>query len=337
MTATDHRAGIGCAHTDAHVLLLGLAGRVPDEALAEMRLCLADGEMADLASLLAERAEDLTLTEAEAGRVRALIGDGASALRIGGPSPSPYRFGDRHGAPPAPGDDVPADAMDAVAAEAGTRVGGLVALWRVFRHTSAGPPRRVYLGEAEPGADAVELTAETQYALARASEDVPRVEVFTEGTPLGPYHEAALAGASLVWPAPVAPIRLARAFDGADPDDGPFFAADHPRLGGPDGERVLAYLRSAELVVNTPGAMNDVLDVGRVAAVPVGFRSDGEWVWSDAVAYYLKRHGLAPEPDLLAHVLARTSPPGPLSRLTRHRALATLFTPAEGGPVWQAG
>ncbi|MFB9840310.1 hypothetical protein, partial [Actinoallomurus acaciae] len=95
MTATDHRAGIGCAPTDAHILLLGLAGRVPDEALAEMRLCLADGEMADLASLLAERAADLTLTEAEAGRVRALIGDGASALRVGGTAPPPYRFGDR--------------------------------------------------------------------------------------------------------------------------------------------------------------------------------------------------------------------------------------------------
>jgi hypothetical protein len=335
VTATDHRAGAGYAHTDTHVLLLGLAGRVPDEALAEMRLRLADGEMAELASLLAVRVAGLTLTETEAEVVRALTGEATPG--VGAPSTLPYRFGDRHGVPPVPGRDVPADAMDEVVVEAGTRVGGLVALWRVFRHASAGPPERVYLGEAEPGADAVELTAETQYALTRASDDVPRVEVFTEGTPLGPYHEAALDGASLVWPAPVVPIRLARAFDGADPGDGPFFAAGHARLEGPDGERVLAYLRSAELVVNTPGAMNDVLDVSRVAAVPVGFRSDGEWVWSDAVAYYLKRHGLAPEPDLLAHILTRTSPPGRLSRLTRHRALATLFAPAEGGPVWQAG
>jgi hypothetical protein len=312
--------------------------------LAEMRLCLADGEMADLASLLAGAVADLTLTEAEAGPVRALIEEYAAApaaaapvLRVGGPPSPPYRCADRRGTPPGPGGDVPADAMDTVAIEAGTRVGGLAALWRVFRHAGAGPPRRVYLGEAEPGADVAELTAETQYALTRASGDVPRVEMFVDGTPLGPYHEAALAGASLVWPAPVAPIRLARAFDGADPDDGPFFAADHPRLEGPDGERVLAYLRSAELVFDTPGSMDDVLDAGRVAAVPIGFRSDGEWVWPDSLAYYLKRHGLAPEPDLLQHVLARTSPPGRLSRLTRHRALATLFAPAEGGPVWQAG
>jgi hypothetical protein len=89
--------------------------------------------------------------------------------------------------------------------------------------------------------------------------------------------------------------------------------------------------------LNLPGALDDVLDDDRMAAVPIGFRSDGRWVWPDTVSYYLKRHGIAPEPDLLAHALAASSPPRPLSRLTRHQVLTTLFAPTGGEPVWQAG
>jgi hypothetical protein len=96
-------------------------------------------------------------------------------------------------------------------------------------------------------------------------------------------------------------------------------------------------LRSGEPVLDTPGALDDVLDPGRLGVVPVGFRSDGRWIWPDAVTYYLERHGLAPEPELVAHVLARSGPPDPLSRLTRHRVLTTLFAPTGGEPVWQAG
>jgi hypothetical protein len=333
-TETEHRVG------DTYALLLGLAGRVADETLAELRLCLADGDLDDLANLLAEQAGTVTLTEAEAGLVRALItaydAEHAPDPRVGETPPPPYRFGDRDGGSPPPGHESEPDATDAVAVAAGQRVGGLLALWRVFRHSGDEPPRRVYLAEAERGADLAELTAEIQYALTGASEDTPRVEAFAEGMPLGAYHDIALAGASLVHAAETAPVRLARAFDGATAD-GPYFDDDHPRLRDADGERVLAYLRSAELVHNTPGAMDDVLDTGGVAAVPVGFRSDGEWVWPDTVAYYLKRHGLAPEPELLAHVLARAAAPGPLGRLTRHRALTTLFTPTGGEAVWQAG
>jgi hypothetical protein len=336
------------ARADLYVLLLGLAGRIPDEGLAEMRLGLADGEEADLASLLAAEVGTgrLALTEDEAALTRVLFEECDTdphvtdrAPRLESPPALPYRFGDEYGITMPNGDgwESQKDAMDAVAVEAGERVGGLIGIWRVFRHAHEGPARRVYLAEAETQADVAELVAEMQYALTEASEDTPRVEVFTEGTPLPSYHDAALGGATLVWAAEDTPVRLARAFDGADPDGGPYFQEDHPRLEGPDGERVLAYLRSGELVLNTPGALDDVLDPGRLGAVPVGFRSDGRWIWPDAVAYYLKRHNLAPEPELIAHVLARTEPPDPLNRLTRHRVLTTLFAPTGGEPVWQAG
>lgn len=327
-----------------YALLLGLAGRIPDEALAEMRLCLADDEAADIAAGLAAEIGTgrLALTEPEAALVRTLFEecdlDPDVTVRARESTP-PYRFGDEYGATMPNGDGWGSqkDAMDAVAVEAGERVGGLIGVWRVFRHAHEGPARRVYLAEAEVRADLAELAAEMQYALTEASEDTPRVEVFAEGTPLPAYHDAALAAATLIWAASDTPVRLARAFDGANEGDGPYFQADHPRLDGPEGERVLAYLRSGEPVLDTPGALDDVLDPGRLGVVPVGFRSDGRWIWPDAVTYYLERHGLAPEPELVAHVLARSGPPDPLSRLTRHRVLTTLFAPTGGEPVWQAG
>ena len=36
--------------------------------------------------------------------------------------------------------------------------------------------------------------------------------------------------------------------------------------------------------------------------VPAGYATDGTWIWSAALRYYVSRHGLAPEPDLLAHI-----------------------------------
>jgi hypothetical protein len=336
-------------------LLLRLAGRVPDDGLAVMRTCLADREESEVAFLLATavRSGTLAFTDAEVALVRMFITmyhvgpDMADrAPRIDHLPPTPHRFA---GVVPADGDgdtsptDVPSDLppeardeADTAVVEAGDRVGGLVALWRVFRYSSDGVAQRVYLGEAEPTADLLELTAEMQYALTEVGEVTPRVEVFPEGAELPPYHDAALAAATLVWAARDAPVRLARVFDGAEPDGGPFFDPDHPLMEGADGERVLACLRAGELVLTMPGAMDDLFDPGRTAVVPLGFRSDGRWVWPDAVAYYLKSYRLAPEPELIEHLLA-SSPPTPLTRLARHRALVTLFAPTEMEPVWQAG
>jgi hypothetical protein len=323
-----------------HSLLLGLAGRVADEDLAEMRMCLADGEETEIVSRLAMAIDSgrLVLTGAETTIVGAfLAGHGADpgladrASRIEDLPPPRHRF-----AIPERTEDT-VDLVDAAVVEAGERVGGLSAIWRASRHTGDGGTRRVYLAEAKPDADMVELVEEMQYASTEADGDTARVEVFAEGTAPAPYHDAALASATLVWAMEETPMRLARAFDGAHPDDGPFFHPDHARLDGPDGERVLSYLRSGELVLNSPGAMDDVLDAERVSAVPVGFRSDGRWIWPDAVGYYLKRYHLAPEPELVAHVLSAPEPSAPLDRLTRHRALETLFAPSGVEPVWQAG
>ncbi len=332
-----------------HALLVGMAGRVPDDDLAVMRTCLADAEENEVAFLLAAAVETsaLALTEDEVPVIRALFNEFGVDLtltdhapRVTSLEPCPFRFSGTPGpyeevAPSTVGVDGH-DTMDTAVIEAAARVGGLTALWRAFRYRGDGAARRVYLGEASAEADVAELVAEVQHALSEAGEDTPRVEVFREGEELTPYHEGALAAAVLIWADTDADVRLARVFDGADPDTGPYFETDHPRLEGADGERVLAYLRGGELVLNTPGALDDVLDEGRTGAVPVGFRSDGRWVWPETVAYYLKRHGLAPEPELVAYALAAPTP-GPLNRLARHRAMVALFTPTGVEPVWQAG
>jgi hypothetical protein len=49
----------------------------------------------------------------------------------------------------------------------------------------------------------------------------------------------------------------------------------------------------------------DLLDPERTEQVPVAYHTDGRWVWSSSVAYYLRNHGICPDPVFLAHVRLR--------------------------------
>ena len=72
-----------------------------------------------------------------------------------------------------------------------------------------------------------------------------------------------------------------------------------------DRARLLAYLRGGRRVLTTTAGMNDVLDPAAGAVVPTSLRTDGEWIWTDTVEYYLSRYGLAPDAQLTAHIEAR--------------------------------
>ncbi|GAA0239527.1 hypothetical protein [Cryptosporangium japonicum] len=342
-----------------HTLLLGLAGRVPDDGLALMRTFLADDDEAELAVLLSGAVESgaLPLLAGEERTIREFLtyhGFGMSPRETHALLPPP---GVRFAPSAARGDDdlIDEGLPERVAQEVGDRLVGLRSAWRAWRtlpaaqSTEPAPdaptgtpnpfsgevsvadprrPARVFLFEADGDADLVELTAEIQQWLAEIGEEPPRVEVFGPGTELSAYHEAALSGGALLWSAePVADPRLARVFDGADPGTGPYFHPDHPRTDDADRERLLAYLTAADAVLATPGTMDDVVDAGRGAVVPLTFRSDGVWIWPDAVAYYVREHGLAPEPDLAAHIRSADGPPAPLSRLSRLRVMAVLIGP----------
>jgi hypothetical protein len=98
-------------------------------------------------------------------------------------------------------------------------------------------------------------------------------------------------------------VRLARAVDAVRDADGrpvgPFERLD-------DAERplVAGYLRGAP-VVAANGFDVDPFDPARPETVPLHFHTDGRWVWSESLAYFADRYGLAPEPALLRHVRER--------------------------------
>jgi hypothetical protein len=75
--------------------------------------------------------------------------------------------------------------------------------------------------------------------------------------------------------------------------------------GGPDKAQILEYMKTATAILFTTATAPDRFapDAGR--PVPLSVRSDGDWVWSDAITYYLERHDIAPEQDLLDHIRRR--------------------------------
>ncbi|MFI0483726.1 TNT domain-containing protein [Actinomadura sp. 9N215] len=104
-------------------------------------------------------------------------------------------------------------------------------------------------------------------------------------------------------PPPPGGLRRARIFDHAGPD-GARPAVSRPPVPPDEVERVTEYLRQGPIVMAARSNAPDRLDSARGAAVPLTFHTDGTWVWSGAVAYYLIEHGVAPEADLVAHIRA---------------------------------
>jgi hypothetical protein len=295
---------------EIHTLLLGLAGRAPDAWLMITRASLADGDHEHVAQTVAALTRSgLVFSEREAATVSALVSGqpDASAPIAGSLPPTGHGF--------EPGDDRPVPGLP----------GAVTALWRAVRSDGL----VVHLAEASDGADLATLTGQVQRLL-----DSP-VEMFAPDAELPPYHRTALAAATLVALTP-APVHLARVFDGADPQLGPFFVTDRERVDEQRRERLLAYLRAGEPVLDEAGELDDVLEPG--VGVPTGFRSDGTWVWNDATVHYLDRHAVAPDPDLAAHVDARLPTPAGLRRSERARVRAALTAgPTDQANVWRAG
>jgi hypothetical protein len=202
------------------------------------------------------------------------------------------------------------------------------AVWRVAR-TSARATVDVHLVELIADADASAISYRIHQALIDSGEDVPRVEVFGADPQLSDYHEAALAAADLIWVAeePVLPT-LAAVFDGADADGQPFFKPDHAVLRGKKRDGLLKYLRGGELVLAGLGQLDDVV-TGEADQVPLGYRSDGVWIWCEASTYYLEKHGFAPDAQLQAWITgdAPKPPPSQLNLLQRHLVFETLTDP----------
>jgi hypothetical protein len=114
-------------------------------------------------------------------------------------------------------------------------------------------------------------------------------------------------------------LRQARLFEGPAPG-----AHGRPPVPAEETEPLLAYLNGAPIVLAARGFDRDVIDPAGPANVPMTFHTDGEWVWPGAVGYYLRVHGVPPEPDLVAHIRARRFEVPPVAEQTMDDAVAVI-------------
>ncbi|OHV30843.1 hypothetical protein CC117_27385 [Parafrankia colletiae] len=306
--------------------------------------------------------------DAAADLAAMLAHDGGKAAARGGQAPVPWRF---YPSEPGAGQPWPHLPLDLTAAGTGGTVGsggtvdagdgagtvvgtdramieatraetGACGLWRAWRVPPAEvpwpPPKRIYLVTVERRGELAAAAGRLQAALAAAGEPDPQVEVCPRGVPVPAYQRVARASGCLLWARePAGAISVARVFDEVDALGGPRFAPDRPRLAGATAQRVAAYLDAGVPVLGTATTMADVVDPARGDVVPLTFRTDGRWVWTDTVGYYLRTHGLAPDADLLRHIdLVGRS--GPADEVALHRVLVHLLgpeEPARAEPVWE--
>ncbi|WUH98133.1 hypothetical protein OHR68_32215 [Spirillospora sp. NBC_00431] len=95
-------------------------------------------------------------------------------------------------------------------------------------------------------------------------------------------------------------LRIAKPFDGTAPDGRP--EVRRPELPGGERDAVVRYLEEAPIVLAARSFDSDALDPGQARNVPLTFHTDGTWIWPGAVGYYLRTHGVPPEPELVAHI-----------------------------------
>jgi hypothetical protein len=99
-------------------------------------------------------------------------------------------------------------------------------------------------------------------------------------------------------------MQFAHTFDGFSETREPYFSPDHPRTDDPDEcERLAHFLESGAPILRATGRDQDWYDRSRGRSVPITTVTDGRWVWSGALAYYIRCHGLLPEPAFLNYII----------------------------------
>jgi hypothetical protein len=99
----------------------------------------------------------------------------------------------------------------------------------------------------------------------------------------------------------------------------------------------LTRLRRGKPLLSTTGRLPDVVDPGRGKVVPMTFRTDGGWVWSDATTYYLSTYRLQPDPQLVSHIQSLNYATSAVDGVAMHRAMAALRAPSSEEPAWSFG
>ncbi len=298
-----------------------------DGATGDVAVAVTDAVLADDVELVAEDLEVLHDLLAAAAGVDTAVLDEVDVMEH--VALSSYWFS----AEPPDGVDeidseVPADRLATVAvAAASTRPEQVLGLWQAWRITpdelSLGA-KQVFIVEAA-GGDLPELAAMLQDALIGAGQINPQVEVCPVGARVTSYQRAARGYGTLLWASADRPLRRVEVFDEIDPQTGPRFAADHPRLSDPqERARIVGYLRGAQPVLVTTKA-RDIVTAQPAPTVPLNVRTDGTFIWPEAAGYYLERYELAPDPDLLAAIRAHGYVAPPVDAVTAQRAVAQMM------------
>lgn len=97
-----------------------------------------------------------------------------------------------------------------------------------------------------------------------------------------------------------------------------------PPLAPAERDAVLAYLDQAPVAFPAGAPVPDLEDAAGPAVVPSGYRTDGTWVWPEAVAYYLRVHGISPDVGLVSHIRANAGRVPEVSPESLNTAVRTL-------------
>jgi hypothetical protein len=315
--------------TGLHRLVQRLVPRLPAERLFALRRMLGLAELGRLAPALASAAAEsgMPLTTRESALLRAVPGQiRASAVDLSALDRVPaaedadalaasearasagHRFA---AAPPGGWDAVIAAASDSAALVLASQP-GVAEVWRAWSASEDGAEGKagvpVFLVAVDPGLAAWDVAFDGHLALSTSGRTVV-VESFWIGDVLLPYQASALEVADPLWidvveESPFAGgVRAATVHDLVDAGGQPRFAADHPRLPDPaECDRLAARMQAGDIVVGTDALAVDAVDPGRGRIVPLSYRTDGQWIWRMASAYYLAEYQLAPEPGLLEHL-----------------------------------
>lgn len=100
-------------------------------------------------------------------------------------------------------------------------------------------------------------------------------------------------------------FRFATLVDSVDESGAPRLAPERGTVESrAERRRIREYLDAGVPVQLVPGFTVDLFDPARGQVVPMGDRTDGEWIWAYGAGYYLQTHGIAPEPDFYRAIVA---------------------------------
>lgn len=143
------------------------------------------------------------------------------------------------------------------------------------------------------------LTGEAASAVERARRRLARSLDAPEGS------SQAVPVVPIEPPNEIDGFRFASMADGVDESHGPRLAPERGRVDSlEEKRRIQRYLRGGELLLLVTGYVTDMFDPSRGAVVPASTRTDGEWIWSEGLDYYLEEYGVAPQPDFYRAIVA---------------------------------